>query len=92
MASVEQARATLEDLYRVRGKTELIGGRIVRYMATGRKPSRVASRIFRSLDDYAEKIGQGEAYADNTGFAIAILPSGRESFSPDAAYYKFPFP
>ncbi len=92
MAHVGQARATLEDLYRTPGKAELIGGRIVHLMATGRKPHRVAFRITRSLDDHAAHVGKGEAYADNMGFAIPELPSGRESFSPDAAYYDGPFP
>ena len=91
MSSAIQAAATLEDLYRVEGKAELIDGRIVPLMATGRRPSRVASRIFRSLDDYALAIGRGEAYADNTGFAVAPLSSGRESFSPDASYFLGPF-
>src|SRR5260370_2628425 len=92
MAIVEQARAALQDLYGVRGKAELIGGRLVRYMATGSKPSRATGRIFRSLDDYAEKIGRGEAYTNNIGYAIPVLSSGRESFSPDASYYNGPLP
>ena len=45
MASVISTRATLDDLYRVEGKAELIGGRIVAYMASGDLPSRVAFRI-----------------------------------------------
>jgi Uma2 family endonuclease len=84
-------RATLDDLYRAEGKAELIDGRIVPLMSTGRKPNQVASRIFRTLDDYATLRGEGEAYTDNMGFAIPILPSGRESFSPDASYFKGPF-
>jgi Uma2 family endonuclease len=92
MASVGQARATLDDLYREPGKAELIGGRIVQLMATGRRPNIVAGRIFRSLGDYAEQVGRGEAYTDNMGFAVPELPSGRESFSPDAAYYDGPLP
>ena len=92
MSQVEQARATLKDLYREPGKAELIGGRIVQLMATGRKPNRIAGRIFRSLDDYALKIGKGEAYTDNMGFEVPVLPSGRESFSPDTSYHAGPFP
>jgi Uma2 family endonuclease len=84
--------ATLDDLYRVKDKAELIAGRIIPLMPTGRRPSRVASRIFRSLDDYAEATDRGEAYGDNTGFAVAPLSSGRESFSPDASYFLGPFP
>jgi Uma2 family endonuclease len=87
MASIGQARATLDDLYREPGKAELIGGRIVQLKATGHTPNRVAGRIFRSLDDYADQIRVGVAYTDNMGFAVPELPSGRESFSPDAAYY-----
>ena len=92
MSSVRQARATLDDLYRTPGKAELIGGRIVPFMPTGRKPNRVAFRIARSLDDHANQTGRGEAFTDNMGFAIPELPSGRESFSPDASYYEGPLP
>src|SRR5262245_25242898 len=90
MASVQQTRATLEDLYREPGKAELIRGRIVQFMATGRKPNRVAGRIYRSLAEHAEKTGRGEAFTDNMGFAVPELPSGRQSFSPDAAYFAGP--
>jgi Uma2 family endonuclease len=87
MSSVSAVTATLDDLYRVEGKAELINGRIVHFMPTGFRPGRVGARIFRSLDDYAEAIGQGVALPDNVGFAIPELSSGRQSFSPDAAYY-----
>ena len=85
-------RATLDDLYRFPGKAELIKGRIVPLMATGHRPNRIASRIFRSLDDYAQAQGVGEAYTDNMGYAIPELPSGREAFNPDASYYNGPLP
>jgi len=91
MASVAQTRATLDDLYRTPEKAELIGGRIVTYMPTGRKPNRVAGRICRSLDDHANQSGDGEAFTDNMGYAVPILPSGRESFSPDTSFYRGPF-
>jgi Uma2 family endonuclease len=82
------ARATLDDLYRVEGKAELIGGRIVHPMASGHRPTKIAMRIGSRLDDYAARIGKGEAYSDGIGFAIRPpLSSGRESFSPDASYY-----
>jgi Uma2 family endonuclease len=92
MSSAKQTAATLDDLYRVTDKAELISGRIVPLMPTGRWPSRIASRIFRSLDDHAEATGRGEAYTDNSGFAVPMLSSGRESFSPDASYFLGPFP
>src|SRR5947209_8444245 len=87
MTTIGQVRATLDDLMRTEGKAELIGGRIVRFMATEFAPNRVAFRIARSLDDYAEKAGKGTAHTDGIGFAVPELPSGRESFSPDASYY-----
>lgn len=85
-------QATVDDLYRTPGKAELIGGRIVSLMVTGRRPNRVAFLIARNLDDYARARGVGEAYTDNMGFTVPELPSGRESFSPDASYYVGKFP
>jgi Uma2 family endonuclease len=92
MSTATHGNATLEDLARFDGKAELIAGRIIHFMPTGRRPSRIAFRIARELDDYAEAAGRGEAYADNTGFTVPELSSGRRSFSPDAAYFIGPFP
>ncbi len=92
MAVGSHKQATLEDLYRVDGKAELIGGRIVRFMPTGFKPNRIAFRIVRSLDDFAEATGRGVAVTDSMGFAVPKLASGRQSFCPDAAYYVGPLP
>src|SRR4051794_27619825 len=92
MATVSHPRATLNDLIRVEGKAELIGGRIVHQVAAGLKPNRLAGRIYRSLDDYSDATRRGVATTDNMGFAVPELPSGRESFSPDAAYYNGPMP
>lgn len=92
MSSATPVAATLDDLSSVEGKAELINGRIVHLMPTGFRPGRVGARIFRSLDDHAEAIGQGVALPDNVGFAVPMLSSGRESFSPDAAYYLGPLP
>jgi hypothetical protein len=79
---IVQRRATLDDLYKVEGKAELIGGRIVQYMASGHRPSRVALRIAMKLEAYAQQVSRGHAYADGIGFAVPELASGRESFSP----------
>jgi Uma2 family endonuclease len=84
--------ATIADLYRTEGKAELIGGRIVRYMATGYKPHRIAFDIALSLRNHALAAGKGVACADNIGFVVPELSSGRESFSPDASYYDGPLP
>lgn len=92
MATVRQLKATLDDLYRTPQKAELIGGRIVELMAKGRKPGRIGGRIFRSLDDHASRVRVGKAFTHNIAFAIPLLPSKRESFSPDASYHRGPFP
>jgi Uma2 family endonuclease len=93
MTTGTQAPATLDDLYRVEGKAELIGGRIVQLMASGDLPSQVAFEIAVSLREHARRTGVGTAYTDGVGFALdPPLPSGRQSFSPDASYYVGPRP
>jgi Uma2 family endonuclease len=90
MASVETSLDTLADLAKVDGKAELIGGHIVRFMPTRRRPGRIAGRIYRSLDDYAERTKLGEAFPDNVGYAVPRLSSGRQSFAPDASFVRGP--
>jgi Uma2 family endonuclease len=91
MSTLSQ-RATLDDLMKTEGKAELINGRIVQYMATGMRPSRVAANIFVSLHLHCMQSGRGYAFPDNLGYAVPQLPSGRESFSPDASVYEGPLP
>jgi Uma2 family endonuclease len=86
VATVPTARATIDDLYRVDGKAELIGGRIVRFPPAGQLPSEVAGEIYVSLRQHARSLGQGKVYTGGIGFAVPELTSGRESFSPDASY------
>jgi Uma2 family endonuclease len=90
--SVAPPRATLDDLMRTEGKAELIGGEVVTYMASGDLPTEIAFRIARRLADYADATGRGVAFPDGIGYAVPELPSGRESFSPDASYYTGPRP
>src|SRR5262245_53455914 len=93
MQPMTQAPATIDDLYKVEGKAELIGGRIVRFMASGVRPTDVAFEIAASLRDHARRTGRGYAYGDGLGYALdPPLPSGRQSFSPDASYYDGPLP
>lgn len=88
MQPVTQAPATLDDLYKVEGKAELIGGRIVHYVASGDRPTCVAFEIAVSLRLHVQQLGRGVAYPDGIGYALnPPLPSGRQSFSPDASYY-----
>jgi Uma2 family endonuclease len=88
MSSVLPPRATLDDLYGVEGKAELIGGRIVRFMPSGDLPTDVAFNIAVSLRNHAKSTGRGVAKSDGIGYAVPELPSGRESFSADASYFE----
>jgi Uma2 family endonuclease len=92
MASVQQTKATLDDLYRTAEKAELIGGRIVTFMPTGLQPGHIGGQIYRSLAEFAAASKLGRASPDNVGYAVELLPSGRESFCPDASFHRGPFP
>ena len=80
-----KTRATIEDLYKVEGKAELVDGQIVEMPPSGDEPSSAGFEIATNLKAYARHIGRGRAYPDDTGFHVN-LPH-RESFSPDAAYH-----
>ncbi len=85
-------RATLDDLLKTDGKAELVGGTIVHFPPSGHQPSVVALEIAVSLRAYAKATKRGFASADGLGYAVPELASGRESFSPDAAYFDGPPP
>ena len=80
-----KTKATIEDLYAVPGKAELINGEIVLFMPTGGKPGRASGKVFLSLSGYERTNGGGYAFGDNIGF-IVDLPN-RQSFCPDAAWF-----
>ena len=86
----EQGRghATVDDLYKVHGKAELVGGELIIMSPTGFQPSRSAGCIYRSLCEYERKTRRGYAMPDNAAY-IVDLPS-RRSFSPDASFYVGP--
>ncbi len=83
-----RAEATTDDLYRVPGKAELVGGEIVMMSPTGGLSGYAAGEIFASLREYARRTKRGHAVGDNVGFVVD-LPD-RKSFSPDAAYSLAP--
>ena len=78
-------KATIGDLYSVRGKAEIVNGEIVKMPPTGYLPGYAASRILFNLITLEKTTGSGHAIGDNVGFRVN-LPN-RESFSPDAAWY-----
>ena len=80
-----KVEATIEDLYKVEGKAELVNGEIILMSPTGFRPNYAAGKIFTSLLDYAATYKTGQPFVDNTAFVVD-LPH-RRSFSPDAGFY-----
>jgi Uma2 family endonuclease len=80
-----KVEATIEDLYRVEGKAELVNGEIVEMPGTGGLPHYAAREITMSLTAYEKASKTGYAIADNAVFVVN-LPH-RKSFSPDAGFY-----
>ena len=77
--------ATIDDLYCVPGKAELVDGEILRMSSTGAIPGYAGDEIFASLREHAKLTKIGRAVGDNKAF-IVNLPH-RKSLSPDAAFH-----
>jgi Uma2 family endonuclease len=80
-----KTEATIEDLYHVPGKAEIVNGEIVHMPPTGGEPGFAGDEIRDSLRAYMRQIKKGIAVGDNKAF-IVNLPN-RRSFSPDTAYH-----
>jgi Uma2 family endonuclease len=80
-----KVEATIEDLYKVEGKAELVNGEIILMSPTGDFPGYAGDEIYSSLREYSKRERIGRAVSNNKGF-IVNLPH-RESFSPDAAFH-----
>ena len=80
-----KTEATIEDLYKVEGKAELVNGEIVHMSPTGFEPGYAGDEIFASLREYSKQTKNGVAVGDNKAFRVN-LPN-RKSFSPDAAFH-----
>jgi Uma2 family endonuclease len=93
MLPMAQAPATVDDLYGVEGRAELIAGRVVHFPLLGHCPARLALEIAVSLHEFAEKTKAGVAFAGGIAYALeSPLTNGRQSFSPNASYYLGPHP
>jgi Uma2 family endonuclease len=77
----------IAELYKVPGKAEIVGGRIVMMSPTGDMPGAAAGAIYVSLCQHSKEHG-GRAYTDNVAFLVN-LPN-RKSFCPDVSYYTGP--
>jgi Uma2 family endonuclease len=80
-----KVETTIEDLYKVEGKAELVNGEVILMSPTGVLPSYAAGEIFSSLRAYSKRQKHGRAVTDNAAFVVN-LPH-RKSFCPDAAFY-----
>src|SRR4051812_33830787 len=83
-----KAEATIEDLYKVPGKAEIVDGEIALMSPTGDAPGYAGDEIFVSLREHARRTKHGRAVGDNKAFVVN-LPN-RRSFSPDAAFHTGP--
>ena len=79
-----KVEATIEDLYKVEGKAELVNGEIILMSPTGRRPGYAGDVILVSLFNYSQRHRVGIAVGDNKAFVVN-LPH-RKSFSPDVAF------
>jgi Uma2 family endonuclease len=82
------AEATIDDLYRVRGKAELVRGRIVTMPPAGGFEGMATAAICGSLHDYAQGTKRDNALGRTVGFVVD-LPH-RKSFCPDASFHVGP--
>jgi len=80
-----KVEATIEDLYKVEGKAELVNGEIILMSPTGSLPGYAGDIITFSLFAYSKHRKFGRAVGDNKAFVVN-LPH-RKSFSPDAAFH-----
>ena len=80
-----KTQATIEDLYHVDGKAEIVNGEIIHMPPTRFLPGRTGGAVYRSLSAHERNTKTGFAIPDNVGFHVN-LPN-RESFSPDAAWF-----
>ena len=79
-----KVEATIEDLYKVKQKAEIVNGEIILMSPTGSLPGYAGDEIFSSLRQYSKR-EKCRAVGDNKAFVVNL--SHRKSFSPDAALY-----
>src|SRR6185369_3620203 len=85
-----KVEATIEDLYRIKSKAELVNGKIVLLPLAGGLPGYAGDEIVFSLHRYNKRHRVGFAVGRNVAFVVD-LPH-RKSFCPDAAFYVGPDP
>ena len=87
---IAKIQTTIQDLYKVPEKAEIVNGELQIMSPTGGAPGYAGDEIFAALRAYAKRKKKGRAVSDNKAFRVN-LPN-RASFSPDAAFYSGPDP
>jgi Uma2 family endonuclease len=87
---VANLEATIEDLYAVKGKAEIVNGEIVHLPPAGAASSYAAGAILASLAEYCRRTRNGYPVGGNAAFVVTL--ASRKSFSPDAAFYSGEWP
>jgi Uma2 family endonuclease len=75
--------ATLEDLYAVEGKAELVDGRLELLPMTGGAHGNAVANIVTSLKLHQRVFGGGRPFGDNVGYVLGP----RRSLAPDASWH-----
>jgi hypothetical protein len=93
-----RSEATITDLYQIpeNAKAEIVNGEVVLMSPTGGIPGRAGGKIYRSLDDYEQQMGNGYAFPDNVqdlrgGRANRTFDWNKWPDSPAAAWYAMIF-
>ncbi|MFL5384671.1 MAG: Uma2 family endonuclease [Longimicrobiaceae bacterium] len=80
--------ATVADLHYLKGKAEIVAGRLVVIAPAGFSAARAAGAILSGLMDYSDKHGGGRPFGSTLAYLVD-LPH-RRSLCPDASWYTGP--
>lgn len=80
-----EVEAIIDDLFKIKGKAEIVNGEIILFPPAGGLPGYAAGEIFASLREYSRPRKIGHAIGANRAFVVNLPPL--RSFSPNAAFY-----
>jgi Uma2 family endonuclease len=80
-----KVEAIIDDLFKIKGKAEIVNGEIILFPPAGALPGYSAGEIFASLREYSRRRKIGHAVGANGAFVVNL--TCLRSFSPNAAFY-----
>lgn len=80
----ETTELLFDQLKEIKGKAEIVNGRIQIMAPTGEEPGLSGFQIAVSLNEYARRTRNGRVVPDNVGFRVNL--ENRLFFSPDVAF------